>query len=161
VRPGRRLKAVVPGGSSAPILRADEIDVTMDVDGLRNAGTMAGSAGVIVMDDTTCIPEALHVVARFYAHESCGQCTPCRETTGWIFKIVGRILAGKGVAGDPDTILDVARRAGGTTICAFYDGAVCPYISYVEKFRPEFDYHIRHGDCDVRPGRARPAAGSH
>ena len=69
--------------------------------------------------------------------------------------------AGKGVADDPDTILDVARRAGGTTICAFYDGAICPYISYVEKFRSEFDYHIRHGDCDVRPGRARPAAGSH
>jgi len=147
---GRALKAVVPGGSSAPLLRADEIDVTMDVDGLRNAGTMAGSAGVVVMDDTTCIPEALYVVARFYAHESCGQCTPCRECTGWIFKICGRILAGKGVPSDPDTILDVARRGVGTTICAFYDGAIGPYISYVEKFRAEFDHHIRHGACDVR-----------
>src|SRR5262249_25206958 len=93
---GRRLQAVVPGGSSAPLLTADQIDVTMDVDGLRNAGTMAGSAGVVVMDDTTCIPEALYVVARFYAHESCGQCTPCRECTGWIYKITGRILAGNG-----------------------------------------------------------------
>ena len=147
---GRALKAVVPGGASAPLLRADEIDVTMDVDGLKDAGSMAGSAGVIVMDETTCIPEALHVVARFYAHESCGQCTPCRECTGWIFKITGRILAGKGVPQDPDTILDVARRGGGTTICAFYDGAIGPYISYVEKFRAEFDYHVRHGACDVR-----------
>jgi NADH-quinone oxidoreductase subunit F len=153
VRDGRRLKAVVPGGSSAPILRADEIDVTMDVESLQKAGTMAGSAGVVVMDETTCIPEALWVVARFYAHESCGQCTPCRECTGWIYRIVTRILAGKGVPQDPDTLVDVARRGAGTTICAFYDGAVGPYISYVEKFRGEFDHHIRHGDCDVQPGR--------
>ena len=134
-----RLKAVVPGGSSAAILKADEIDVTMDVDGLKNAGTMAGSAGVIVMDETVSIPEALMVVARFYAHESCGQCTPCRETTGWIYKMSERILEGKGRKQDLDTILDVSRRGTGTTICAFYDGAVGPYISYIEKFRSEFD----------------------
>jgi len=161
IRGGRALKAVVPGGSSAALLTADQIDVTMDVDGLKEAGSMIGSAGVVVMDDTTCIPEALYVVARFYAHESCGQCTPCRECTGWIFKIAGRILAGKGVPSDPDTIVDVARRGAGTTICAFYDGAIGPYLSYVEKFRAEFDYHIRHGDCDVRPGRTRVAVGSH
>jgi len=134
-----RLKAVVPGGSSAAILRADEIDVTADVDGLRNAGTMAGSAGVIVMDETVSIPEALMVVARFYAHESCGQCTPCRESTGWIYKMVRRIVEGRGQKDDLDTILDVARRGTGTTICAFYDGAVGPYISYIEKFRAEFE----------------------
>ncbi len=134
-----RLKAVVPGGSSAAILRADEIDVTMDVDGLRNAGTMAGSAGVIVMDETVSIPEALMVVARFYAHESCGQCTPCRESTGWIDKMTRRIVEGRGGKEDLDTILDVARRGAGTTICAFYDGAVAPYISYIEKFRDEFE----------------------
>ncbi|MBI4638850.1 MAG: NADH-quinone oxidoreductase subunit NuoF [Candidatus Rokubacteria bacterium] len=134
-----RLKAVVPGGSSAAVLRADEIDVPMDVDGLRNAGTMAGSAGVIVMDETVSIPEALMVVARFYAHESCGQCTPCRESTGWIYKMTRRIVAGKGRKEDLDTILDVARRGAGTTICAFYDGAVGPYISYIEKFRSEFE----------------------
>jgi len=136
---GRRLKAVVPGGSSAPILTADEIDVTLDVDGLRNAGSMAGSAGVIVMDETVSIPEALMVVARFYAHESCGQCTPCRECTGWIYKMAKRIVEGKGHKEDLDTILDVARRGAGTTICAFYDGAVGPYISYIEKFRAEFE----------------------
>jgi NADH-quinone oxidoreductase subunit F len=137
------LKAVVPGGGSAPILTADEIDVTMDVDGLKNAGTMIGSAGVIVMDETVSIPEALMVLARFYAHESCGQCTPCRESTGWIYKMTHRILDGKARKDDLDTILDVARRGAGTTICAFYDGAVGPYISYIEKFRAEFDALVR------------------
>jgi NADH-quinone oxidoreductase subunit F len=134
-----RLKAVVPGGGSAAILTADEIDITMDVDGCRAAGTMIGSAGVMVMDESVSIPEALLVLARFYAHESCGQCTPCRESTGWIYKMVHRIVEGHGRKDDLDTILDVAKRGGGTTICAFYDGAIGPYISYIEKFRPEFE----------------------
>ena len=138
-----RLKAVVPGGSSAAILTADEIDVTMDVDGLKNAGTMAGSAGVIVMDETVSIPEVLMVVARFYAHESCGQCTPCRESTGWIYKMVHRLVEGHGRKDDLDTIVDVAKRGAGTTICAFYDGAVGPYISYIEKFRSEFEALVK------------------
>jgi NADH-quinone oxidoreductase subunit F len=139
-----RLKAVVPGGGSAAILTADEIDVTMDVDGLKNAGTMIGSAGVIVMDESVSIPEALMVLARFYAHESCGQCTPCRESTGWIYKMVHRIVEGHGRKDDLDNILDVAKRGAGTTICAFYDGAVGPYVSYIEKFRPEFEALVRH-----------------
>jgi NADH-quinone oxidoreductase subunit F len=139
-----RLKAVVPGGGSAAILTADEIDVTMDVDGLKNAGSMIGSAGVIVMDESVSIPEALMVLARFYAHESCGQCTPCRESTGWIYKIVHRIVERRGHKDDLDTILDVAKRGAGTTICAFYDGAVGPYISYIEKFRSEFEALIPH-----------------
>ena len=134
-----RLKAVVPGGGSAAILTADEIDVTMDVDGLKNAGTMIGSAGVMVMDESVSIPEALLVLARFYAHESCGQCTPCRESTGWIYKMAHRIVEGRGQKDDLDKILDVSRRGAGTTICAFYDGAVGPYISYVQKFRAEFE----------------------
>ena len=134
-----RLKAVVPGGGSAPILTADEIDVVMDVDGLKSAGSMIGSAGVIVLDESASIPEALLVLARFYAHESCGQCTPCRESTGWIYKMVHRIVDGHGRKDDLDTIVDVARRGAGTTICAFYDGAVGPYISYIQKFRPEFE----------------------
>jgi NADH-quinone oxidoreductase subunit F len=139
-----RLKAVVPGGAAAAVQRADEIDVTLDVDGLRNAGSMAGSAGVIVMDETVSIPEALMVVARFYAHESCGQCTPCRESTGWIYKMCRRIVEGRGEKDDLDKILDVAKRGAGTTICAFYDGAVGPYISYIEKFRDEFEALIPH-----------------
>jgi len=134
-----RLKAVVPGGGSAAILTANEIDVPMDVDGLKTVGSMIGSAGVIVMDESVSIPEALLVLARFYAHESCGQCTPCRESTGWIYKMVHRIVDGHGKKDDLDTILDVAKRGGGTTICAFYDGAIGPYISYIEKFRSEFE----------------------
>ena len=134
-----RLKAVVPGGGSAPILTADEIDVVMDVDGLKAAGSMIGSAGVIVLDESASMPEALMVLARFYAHESCGQCTPCRESTGWIYKMVHRIVEGHGRKDDLDTIIDVARRGAGTTICAFYDGAVGPYISYIQKFRSEFE----------------------
>jgi NADH-quinone oxidoreductase subunit F len=134
-----RLKAVVPGGGSAPILTADEIDVVMDVDGLKAAGSMIGSAGVIVLDESASIPEALMVLARFYAHESCGQCTPCRESTGWIYKMVHRIVEGHGHKDDLDTIIDVAKRGAGTTICAFYDGAVGPYISYIQKFRSEFE----------------------
>jgi NADH-quinone oxidoreductase subunit F len=134
-----RLKAVVPGGGSAPILTADEIDVVMDVDGLKAAGSMIGSAGVIVLDESASIPEALMVLARFYAHESCGQCTPCRESTGWIYKMVHRLVDGHGRKDDLDTIIDVAKRGAGTTICAFYDGAVGPYISYIQKFRPEFE----------------------
>ena len=140
-----RLKAVVPGGGSAAILTADEIDVAMDVDGLKAAGSMIGSAGVVVMDESVSIPEALMVLARFYAHESCGQCTPCRESTGWIYKMVHRIVDGRGHKEDLDTILDVAKRGAGTTICAFYDGAVGPYISYIEKFRSEFEALIPHG----------------
>jgi NADH-quinone oxidoreductase subunit F len=142
---GRTLKAVVPGGSSAAILTPDEIDIPMDVDGPKSKGSMIGSAGVIVMDDTVSIPDALMVVARFYAHESCGQCTPCRESTGWIYKMSHRIVEGKGRKEDLDNILDVAKRGAGTTICAFYDGAVGPYISYIEKFREEFEALIRSG----------------
>jgi NADH-quinone oxidoreductase subunit F len=145
IRGGRPLKAVVPGGSSAAILTPDEIDIPMDVDGPKSKGSMIGSAGVIVMDDTVSIPDALMVVARFYAHESCGQCTPCRESTGWIYKMTHRIVEGKGRKEDLDTILDVAKRGAGTTICAFYDGAVGPYISYIEKFREEFEALIRSG----------------
>ncbi len=144
---GRTLKAVVPGGSSAAILTPDEIDIPMDVDGPKTKGSMIGSAGVIVMDDTVSIPEALMVVARFYAHESCGQCTPCRESTGWIYKMAHRIVDGHGRKEDLDTILDVAKRGAGTTICAFYDGAVGPYISYIEKFREEFEALIRSGSA--------------
>jgi len=144
---GRKLKAVVPGGASAAILTPGEIDIPMDVDGPKSKGSMIGSAGIIVMDETVSIPEALMVVARFYAHESCGQCTPCRESTGWIYKMSHRILEGKGRKEDLDTILDVARRGAGTTICAFYDGAVGPYISYIEKFREEFEALIRSGSA--------------
>ncbi len=141
----RKLKAVVPGGLSAAILTADEIDVGMDFDQLRAKGTMAGSGGVIVMDDTTCLVSALYVTMQFYAHESCGQCSPCREGTGWVYKILRRICEGRGEIKDLDHLLDICAFMGGTTICALADGAAMPLGSYPRKFRAEFEDFIRSG----------------
>jgi NADH-quinone oxidoreductase subunit F len=147
VRRGHRLKAVVPGGISAKVLTAEEIDVHMDFDSLMAAGTMAGSGGVIVMDDTTCIVEALQSAAKFFAHESCGQCSPCREGTGWIHRIMKRISRGEGRLQDLDDLLAVARDMEGKTICVFADAAAWPVQSYITKFRAEFEEHIRTGRC--------------
>lgn len=146
---GRALKAVIPGGISAKILRADEIDVRTEFDTLIAAGTMAGSAGVIVMDETTCMVRALWYASKFFAHESCGQCSPCREGTGWIFKIIDRILRGQGQLQDLDVLLGVASNMEGKTICVFADAAAWPVQSYIMKFRQEFEYHIRTGTCDL------------
>ncbi|MBI4397635.1 MAG: NADH-quinone oxidoreductase subunit NuoF [Candidatus Omnitrophica bacterium] len=142
IRGGKKLKAVVPGGISAPILTANEIDVMMDFDSLRAAGTMAGSAGVIVMDEDTDMVEALRVASRFFAHESCGQCSPCREGSGWMHKIIRRIYEGHGRAGDLDNLLSIAKNISGTTICALGDAAAMPVISYITKFREEFENAI-------------------
>ena len=146
------MKAVVPGGISAKILRADELDVQMDFDALLKAGTMAGSAGVIVMDDTRDMLDMLWYAAKFFAHESCGQCSPCREGTGWAFKIIDRIRRGEGRAGDLDNLLTIAGNMEGRTICVFADAAAWPIQSYITKFREEFEAHIRRG-----VGRAPPA----
>jgi NADH-quinone oxidoreductase subunit F len=143
VRDGNTLKAVVPGGISAKILTADEIDVAMDFDSLRNAGTMAGSGGVIVMDHTTCMVEALESAAKFFADESCGQCSPCREGTGWVHRIIRRIIAGQGSPGDLDELLAIAGDMEGMTICVFADAAAWPVQSYIAKFRDEFEEYIR------------------
>lgn len=146
---GRQVKAVIPGGISAKLLRGDELDVRMDFDSLLAAGTMAGSAGVIVMDDTTCIPQALWYASKFFAHESCGQCSPCREGTGWIFKIMDRILRGRGRPEDLENLLGIAGSMEGRTICVFADAAAWPVQSYIKKFRSEFEHHIRTGQCDI------------
>ena len=143
VRGGRKLKAVIPGGISAKVLTADEIDVRMDFDSLMAAGTMAGSAGVIVMDETTCMVEALQSAAKFFAHESCGQCSPCREGTGWVHRIMRRISEGEGRLQDLDDLLGIARDMEGKTICVFADAAAWPVQSYITKFRAEFEEHIR------------------
>jgi NADH-quinone oxidoreductase subunit F len=147
VRAGRKLKAVIPGGISAKVLTADEVDVSMDFDSLMAAGTMAGSAGVIVMDETTCMVEALQAAAKFFAHESCGQCSPCREGTGWVYRIMRRISAGSGRLKDLDELLAIARDMEGKTICVFADAAAWPVQSYITKFRAEFEEHIRTGRC--------------
>ncbi|MCZ6793352.1 MAG: NADH-quinone oxidoreductase subunit NuoF [Planctomycetota bacterium] len=142
---GRQLKCVIPGGTSAKVLRADECDVDMDFDSLAAAGTMLGSGGVIVMDETTDMVDALYNILRFYHHESCGQCTPCREGTGWLQKIVGRIRAGAGRPEDLDLLIDICERMIGRTICVLADAAAFPCESIVRKFRGEFEERIRAG----------------
>ncbi|HLD50261.1 MAG TPA: NADH-quinone oxidoreductase subunit NuoF [bacterium] len=143
IRGDRALKAVVPGGLSAAIFKADEIDVGMDFDQLREKDTMAGSAGVIVMDETTCMVKALLVTMRFYAHESCGQCSPCREWTGWVHRILERVYHGGGRQEDISNLADICNFLGGTTICALADGAAMPLRSYPAKFREEFEAYIK------------------
>jgi NADH-quinone oxidoreductase subunit F len=145
VRNGNKLKAVIPGGISAKILRADEIDVAMDFNSLMAAGSMAGSGGVIVMDETTCMIEALHSAVRFFSDESCGQCSPCREGTGWVHRIMRRITEGQGRLQDLDDLLAIAGGMEGTTICVFADAAAWPIQSYIAKFRDEFETFIRSG----------------
>ena len=145
VRDGNKLKAVIPGGISAKILTADEIDVAMDFDSLMVAGSMAGSGGVIVMDETTCMVEALDSAARFFADESCGQCSPCREGTGWVHRIMRRMTEGQGSVQDLEDLLAIAGDMEGKTICVFADAAAWPVQSYITKFRDEFEESIRSG----------------
>jgi NADH-quinone oxidoreductase subunit F len=147
----RPLKAVIPGGSSVPILPAAKCDVLMDFDSLAAAGTMLGSAGVIVLDDSVCMVDALLNLARFYAHESCGQCTPCREGTGWYVQILQRLEHGEGRASDLNLLVDLSDRIQGNTICPLGDAVAMPVRSYVTTFRDEFQYHVDHKQCLARP----------
>jgi NADH-quinone oxidoreductase subunit F len=149
MRNGRRLKAVVPGGSSVPVLTADQVDVALDFDSVAKAGSMLGSAGVIVMDDSTCMVKAAARIARFYAEESCGQCTQCREGTEWIYRILTRIENGKGQSGDLELLLDLCANMKALTICPLSDAAAMPIESYVQKFYDEFDAHIQKKRCVV------------
>ncbi len=154
LRPDRPLKAVVPGGSSMRVLPAAKCDVLMDFDSLMAAGTMLGSAGVIVMDSSTCMVGALLNLARFYAHESCGQCTPCREGTGWFVKVLDRLERGEGRKEDPDLLVDVANRVEGNTICPFGEAIAWPVQSYVKTFREEFDEHATGRACPMQAAAA-------
>ena len=147
VRDDRKLLAVIPGGSSSPVLKAEEIDVKMDVESLAAVGSMVGSAGVIVMDETTCLVKALTIISKFYQHESCGQCTPCREGTGWMTRILRRILEGQGVREDLDNLLRLAGNILGNTICPLGDAAALPVQSFIAKFRDEFESHILRDKC--------------
>jgi NADH-quinone oxidoreductase subunit F len=139
---GRTIKAVVPGGLSAPVLRPDEIDVPMDFDSLAKAGSMLGSAGIVVIPDRTSILDVLHVTARFYAHESCGKCTPCRVGTSWILKVVERLKRSGGVPGDLDLIVRLADGIKGKTLCPLGDGAALPIRALVSKFRDELEQAV-------------------
>lgn len=143
VKNGKTLKAVIPGGSSAPILPASVMNnLNMDYDSIRNAGSMLGSGAVIIMDNTTCMVNVLHRIAHFYADESCGQCTPCREGTSWMYKILNRIVSGKGHVSDIDLLDNVAFNICGRTICALGDAAAMPVQSFIKHFRHEFESYI-------------------
>ena len=147
---GRKLKGVIPGGSSMPVLRADELEpVRMDYESMQAAGSMLGSGGVIVMDDSTCMVQAAWNVARFYAHESCGQCTPCREGCHWMEKIFRRIESGEGEKGDLDLVLNISGNITGNTICPFGDAAAWPAAAFIKKYRAEFEAHITQKRCVV------------
>ncbi|MGE4596630.1 MAG: NADH-quinone oxidoreductase subunit NuoF [Methylophilaceae bacterium] len=143
---GRSLKAVIPGGPSTALLPANIImQTTMDYDGLSKVGSSLGAGSLIVMDDTTCMVATLKRLSYFFYEESCGQCTPCREGTGWVYRILKRIVEGKGSIKDLDLLTDVSKKISGRTICALGDAAAIPVISFIEHFRGEFDYFIRHG----------------
>lgn len=149
---GNKLKAVIPGGSSVPVVPGDVMmKANMDYDSISKAGSMLGSGAVIVMDETTDMVRALQRISRFYFLESCGQCTPCREGTGWLYRMLTRIIDGKGVIEDLQRLDDVASKIEGRTICALGDAAAMPVRSFVEHFRDEFAYYIDHGRSLVEP----------
>ncbi len=150
VRDGNKLKAVIPGGSSTPVLPGDvAMQMSMDYDSISKAGSMLGAGSVIVMDETTCMVKVLARLSHFYFEESCGQCTPCREGTGWLARIVHRIEHGQGTQEDLDKLVDVAGRIEGNTICALGDAAAMPVRSFIKHFREEFQYHIDNKKCLV------------
>ncbi|NND64692.1 MAG: NADH-quinone oxidoreductase subunit NuoF [Gammaproteobacteria bacterium] len=151
VRNGHQLKAVIPGGISVPVVPGElMMSATMDYDGVQKVGSMFGTGAVVVMDETTCMVKMLERISRFYYAESCGQCTPCREGTGWMYRMISRIENGKGTAGDLDKLLDVANRIEGHTICAFGDASAWPVQSFLKHYRHEFEHHIEHGTCMVQ-----------
>ena len=150
IRDGRTLKAVIPGGTSMPVLTAQEIDVAMDFESLQKIGSSLGSGGVIVMDDSVCMVNACLNVSKFYAHESCGQCTPCREGMPWMRMILDRIEHGKGEKGDIDLLLEITRNIEGRTICAFGEAGAWPVRAFATKFRSEFEEHIKLERCPFK-----------
>jgi NADH-quinone oxidoreductase subunit F len=149
--PGKRLKALVPGGSSMPVLTAQEVEeVNLDYESVQAKGSLLGSGGMIVIDEETCMAWALENLARFYSHESCGQCSPCREGTGWSYKILKRLISGGGKKGDIELLLDIGNKMAGKTICVLADSLSMPIASYIGKFRDDFEAHIS-GRCTKCP----------
>jgi NADH-quinone oxidoreductase subunit F len=156
---GRKLKAVIPGGSSVPVVPGEiMLGVNMDYDSIAKAGSMLGSGAVIVMDEATCMVRVLERIARFYYAESCGQCTPCREGTGWMYRVIKRIREGKGRAEDLEMLVDVAGKIAGRTICALGDAAAMPVQSFLKHYRHEFAYYIEHRRSMIECEPERDAA---
>ena len=150
MRNGKKLKAVIPGGSSTPVLPADTmLALDMDYDSLAKAGSMLGAGSVIVMDEDTDMVKTLERIAYFYYEESCGQCTPCREGTGWLYRVIKRIADGKGRQEDLDLLTDVAANIGGRTICALGDAAAMPVASFIQHYRHEFEAYIQKNEADA------------
>jgi len=150
IRSGKQLKAVMPGGSSFPILTPDEIDVRMDFDSMRKINAFLGTAGIIVMDEDTCMVRALEIIDRFYHHESCGQCSPCREGTGWLHKLLVRLEEGNGRPEDIDLMNRISDNMMGNTVCVLADAAAMPTQSFISKFRDEFVAHVTLGRCPFK-----------
>jgi NADH-quinone oxidoreductase subunit F len=160
MRGGKKLKAVIPGGSSMPVLPAETMmALDMDYDAIQKAGSFLGSGAVIVMDEDTCMVRAAERLAYFYYEESCGQCTPCREGTGWLYRIIHRIEHGLGRPEDLDLLLNLADNIQGRTICALGDAAAMPVRAFVKQFRAEFEHHIEKKCCLVKPGGYSSPAG--
>lgn len=155
---GRKLKAVIPGGPSTAVMPfAAIIGATMDYDGLSKAGSSLGAGSMIVMDETTCMVKTLLRLSYFFYEESCGQCTPCREGTGWVYRVIKRIVDGQGRMEDLDLLKDVSNNISGRTICALGDAAATPVLSFIKHFRPEFEYYIQHGKSMVESATVEPA----
>ncbi|MGD8413145.1 MAG: NADH-quinone oxidoreductase subunit NuoF [Candidatus Latescibacterota bacterium] len=151
---GHELKAVIPGGSSSPILTAEEArNVALDYESIAEAGSMVGSGAIMVLSDKICIVKALEVAMRFYSHESCGQCPPCREGTFWLYRLVSRIERGEGKPGDIDKIASICPNMMGRTVCVLADAAAMPAASYIEKFKGEFEAHIEQKCCPLSGAR--------
>jgi NADH-quinone oxidoreductase subunit F len=164
VRDGRTLKAVIPGGSSVPILMPDQLDTQASFDAIQKAGSLLGSAAIVVLDDTTCMVWLAENLLHFYRHESCGKCTPCREGTDWLHKILQRIERGEGQMQDLDLLSSISGNIAGKTLCAFGDAAVTPVLTTLKHFRHEYEAHIREGKCTLPANwRARSphAVGAH
>jgi len=140
---GLKLKGVIPGGSSVPILKADQIDISLDFESVQKAGSMLGSAAIIVIHERTCMVKATERIINFYKEESCGQCSPCREGTGWMLKVIRRILRGDGKIEDIDLLHNISEGIFGNTICPLGDAVAMPVMSYVTQFRDEFEYFIQ------------------
>lgn len=158
IRDGRPLKAVIPGGSSVPVLLPHQLDIEASFDSIQKSGSFLGSAAIIVMDDSTCMVWAALNLLHFYRHESCGKCTPCREGTDWLFKILQKIERGEGEMKDIALLENVAGLITGKTLCAFGDAAATPALTTIEHFRQEFEAHVREGRCPLEaPWRARQA----
>jgi NADH-quinone oxidoreductase subunit F len=149
IKDGKKVKAVIPGGVSAPLFVESELDISMDFDSVMAKGSMLGSGAVIVMDETTCMVKSAYIVNRFFSHESCGKCTPCREGTIWITKILKRIEYGAGRPDDLELIESICDKIFGRTFCALGDGAVMALRGFIKNFREEFKYHIENKKCMV------------